>query len=46
MKAKVAENRSRVILAEAECLRPMADAFREGHFFVHSDANPGNGKAG
>jgi len=33
MKAKVAENRARVVLAEAEVPLAMADAFRSGNFY-------------
>jgi uncharacterized protein YqfA (UPF0365 family) len=35
MKASVAENRARVLLAEAEVPRAMADAFRVGN--LHSN---------
>ncbi len=31
MKAKVAENRARLVLAEADIPRAMADAFRQGN---------------
>ena len=47
MKAKVAENRSHVILAEAEVPRAMADAFRAGNLFGQSssgDGSPGLGR--
>ncbi|NIP86378.1 MAG: flotillin-like protein FloA, partial [Planctomycetales bacterium] len=36
MKASVAENRSRVVLAEAEVPQAMADAFRKGTFRSHN----------
>ena len=32
MKANVAENRARVVMAEAEVPKAMAEAFREGNF--------------
>jgi uncharacterized protein YqfA (UPF0365 family) len=35
MKARVAENRSRVVLAEAEVPKAMADAFRDGNFYAN-----------
>jgi uncharacterized protein YqfA (UPF0365 family) len=38
MKARVAENRARLVLAEAEVPLAMADAFREGN--LHSNSNP------
>ena len=47
MKAKVAENRSHVILAEAEVPRAMADAFRAGNLFGQpssEDGSPGHGR--
>ena len=34
MKAQVAENRARLVLAEAEVPRAMADAFRQGNLHV------------
>ncbi|MBX3415361.1 MAG: flotillin-like protein FloA [Pirellulales bacterium] len=43
MKAQVAENRSRVVLAEAEVPLAMATAFRDGNLHVH--ASNGNGPA-
>ncbi|HJT36487.1 MAG TPA: flotillin-like protein FloA [Pirellulales bacterium] len=42
MKARTAENRARVVLAEAEVPLAMASAFREGNF-VARDAARGNG---
>lgn len=42
MKAKVAENRANVVLAEAEVPMAMAEAFRKGNF-VGREAAPGNG---
>lgn len=36
MKAKVADNRSRLILAEAEVPRAMADAFRQGNIYAQN----------
>ena len=36
MKAKVADNRSRLILAEAEVPKAMAGAFREGNVYGHN----------
>jgi uncharacterized protein YqfA (UPF0365 family) len=42
MKAKVAENRSRLVLAEAEVPRAMAEAFRMGNLFA-TDAH-GSGR--
>ncbi|HUY91444.1 MAG TPA: flotillin-like FloA family protein [Pirellulales bacterium] len=42
MKAKVAENRANVVLAEAEVPLAMAAAFRQGNF-VGREATPGNG---
>ena len=36
MKAKVAENRSLLVLAEAEVPQAMADAFRKGNLYVNS----------
>jgi uncharacterized protein YqfA (UPF0365 family) len=38
MKAKVAENRARLVMAEAEVPRAMADAFRSGNIFTSGDA--------
>jgi len=43
MKAQVAENRSRVVLAEAEVPLAMATAFREGNLYTH-EANGGGPK--
>ena len=42
MKAKVAENRANVVLAEAEVPMAMAAAFRQGNF-IGREATPGNG---
>jgi uncharacterized protein YqfA (UPF0365 family) len=48
MKARVAENRSRVILAEAEVPLAMAEAFKAGNLYGHPSADdgrtPGNGR--
>ncbi len=38
MKAKVAENRARLVMAEAEVPRAMADAFRSGNIFTSGEA--------
>ena len=38
MKAKVAENRARLVMAEAEVPRAMADAFRSGNIFTTGNA--------
>ena len=38
MKAKVAENRARLVMAEAEVPRAMADAFRSGNIFTSGNA--------
>ena len=49
MKASVAENRSRVILAEADVPMAMAEAFRAGNFFgsdLPGDDKKGNGRPG
>ena len=50
MKAKVAENRSQVVLAEAEVPRAMADAFRRGSLSVSQAGSAasaeGNGHTG
>ncbi|REK06751.1 MAG: UPF0365 family protein [Planctomycetota bacterium] len=47
MKAKVAQNRSRVILAEAEVPLAMADAFSAGNLFASGDSegSGGNGRS-
>jgi uncharacterized protein YqfA (UPF0365 family) len=37
MKAKVAENRAHLVLAEAEVPQAMADAFRKGHITAQAD---------
>ncbi len=46
MKARVADNRARVILAEAEVPRAMASAFLAGNLFTDrgGDPPPGNGR--
>lgn len=48
MTALVAENRARVLLAEAEIPRAMAQAFREGNFYIDAGKNgaspQGNGR--
>lgn len=41
MKAKVAENRARLVMAEAEVPRAMADAFRHGNIFTATDDGTG-----
>ncbi len=48
MKALVAENRSRVVMAEAEVPLAMSQAFREGNFYLQHGAGPqgGNGAPG
>ncbi|MGH7193305.1 MAG: flotillin-like protein FloA [Candidatus Saccharimonadales bacterium] len=40
MKARTAENRARVVLAEAEVPLAMASAFREGNFSAHGNGAP------
>lgn len=40
MKARTAENRARVVLAEAEVPLAMATAFREGNFSAHGNGAP------
>jgi uncharacterized protein YqfA (UPF0365 family) len=40
MKAKTAENRARLVLAEAEVPQAMADAFRKGRIYAQSDTPP------
>ena len=45
MKALVAENRSRVVMAEAEVPLAMSQAFREGNFYLHGSGPGGNGAA-
>jgi uncharacterized protein YqfA (UPF0365 family) len=42
MKALTAENRSRVLTAEAEVPLAMAQAFREGHFYLHNERRAEN----
>ena len=46
MKAKVQENRARVILAEAEVPRAMANAFRQGNLHVSGPDHGSNGSPG
>jgi uncharacterized protein YqfA (UPF0365 family) len=48
MKAKVAQNRSQVVLAESEVPRAMAEAFRRGNLFGSAgpEAGGGNGRPG
>ena len=40
MKAKVAENRAAVVLAEAEVPKAMAHAFREGNLIADKNGTP------
>jgi uncharacterized protein YqfA (UPF0365 family) len=40
MKAKTAENRARLVLAEAEVPQAMADAFRRGRLYGQTDESP------
>ncbi|MGE3777866.1 MAG: flotillin-like FloA family protein, partial [Pirellulaceae bacterium] len=43
-KAKVAENRARLVLAEAAVPRGLADAFRAGNIYADSDGGTADGQ--
>jgi uncharacterized protein YqfA (UPF0365 family) len=45
MKALTAENRSRVVMAEAEIPLAMSEAFKAGNFYLRKSVQEGNGAA-